>query len=146
MLLDRLVEELATVQLDGVVPAAEVDEEKERVVGTLPEELRPLYVLYAKAEEADFDMHAEIQARIDEAGGRLAFLLFARNEMEDLVRRAKPILAWYRTTKANFWLEVRAAFPDVLPSAELGMRKDWQVVTPQQPVPLWGLLDATGGE
>lgn len=125
MLLERLQEELKTIDVDGFAPEDKI-EKGEEVVGTLPHELRPLYALSCKARD-DFNAFAEkAHTRVMEELGGPENL--SPEEHDSLTAEITVLEAYARLVDKAFWAEVRAAFGRIDPRRPIGLRKNWQVV------------------
>jgi len=135
-LLKWLVREVMETRLGNDHPDREVQDGDE-VVGELPEELKPLWVLYSRLSDTTSSKLVELSARINAlSDGKKA----DSPEVKDLILKGDAALARHNFVKDAFWGSVKDAFP-VLVRTGAGVCKGWKVVS-LKPTPglMLGLL------
>src|SRR3989344_4972480 len=116
MFLKKVVGMASEVSLKGLKSPDSELETGEKVVGTLPDDLKKLYVVMQDAREKTKALHARLE-NVPEDVKKLKLIIQEHAVVhleENLVREA-------------FWTCVRLEFPETV-SGDVGLRKDWQVV------------------
>lgn len=99
-------------------------EEGDQVVGTLPDELKPLYFVMEEAAKRDREFHEGVEERLT---GRNINCL-PENEQKEILREHARIENEYTLARACFECEIRAAFLDHADEESIALRKGWQIV------------------
>ena len=127
MFLNKLLGMLGEVSLNNVLSPATELERGDKVVGILPDDLKKLYWV------AEFTEHkfATLGTETSKKFGNLS-----KEELEkqkDAVTKGyENILVASKEFDATinlFWSSVRLQFPSTIRAMNIGLRKDWQVVT-----------------
>lgn len=101
----------------------------ERVIGTLPEDVRKLFVVHSNHIDAMNGLCKGFHA------SSLEFLLGKPPEPEDAVAADQHVVLHRQVELVSniFWHSVRRAFPGIACEDHIGIRKDWQVVVIREP-------------
>lgn len=125
MLLEKLQEDLGTIDVDGFAPEDKI-EKGETVIGTLPHELRPLYALSCKAINDVRAFAEKAHTRVMEELGGPENL--SPEEHDSLTAEITALDAYAMLVDKAFWAEVRATSGRIDPRRPIGLRRNWQVV------------------
>lgn len=124
-------------KLGSLVPRKEIEAEtldqmpvpdNKKVVGLLPKELRPYFLMYAQVD----GITEELQRQAEAAG---------KNPLAPESDKRRAYERWYEAANAALCLQmillrsVRAAFPQHVRAYDIWIYKDWQVAVAKEPPP-----------
>ncbi|OGZ69829.1 MAG: hypothetical protein A3D44_01890 [Candidatus Staskawiczbacteria bacterium RIFCSPHIGHO2_02_FULL_42_22] len=123
-LLKWMVNEMAKVSLRDVKSPTGELQEGEKVVGILTDDLKRLFAIRAALYANLGSVHRRLEEKIK---------LLAGSEIPEQEIKAMHVLHTtahneYQMSNSAFWHCVRGEFPSIA-GQEIGVRKDWQVVT-----------------
>lgn len=121
--LGSLQEDLEKVDLRTFKPTSGGIEEGQEVVGTLPEELRRLWVVRAQASDAVVALKGEML----QLAGRNVSQSEDPPELPELEVRYYLAVSREKALAALFWDALRHEFPVVSNKSTIGFTGDWQV-------------------
>ena len=110
------------------VPLADIQcptgkvEEGEKVIGTLPDDLKRLYTVMRIAENE----RGELKHRISKLG---SLLDLDERQTNDATRALGVIRNRFDLAHSCFWHSVRHTFPEIVNTEQIGLRENWQLVT-----------------
>ncbi len=122
LFLKKVMGMVSEASLKGVkLPDYEL-EEGEKVVGTLSDDLKKLYVVMLGAKEKTKALHDRLEKEISELGDNIP-----KGKKKAIVQEHAMVHLEEDLIESAFWTCVRLEFPEV-GSDDVGLRQDWQVV------------------
>lgn len=93
----------------------------DKVVGTMSEELKKLYVLRAESKK-------KVENLLNR--GKLLALSANGNDpaIESMMDEITIAASWHEAIEAVFWTSLRTEFPQIAAKPSIGIREGWQVV------------------
>lgn len=122
MFLKKVMGMVSEVSLKGLKSPDHEPETGEKVVGTLPDDLKKLYVVMLNAKEKTKAVHDRLEKEIPALGDKVP-----EEKKKAIIQEHAVVHLEENLIHELFWTSVRLEFPETS-SDDVGLRKDWQVV------------------